>query len=308
MTKKTVAALQIGSSPQGTRKTLDNILAYEDKIKASGASVVVVPEATLGGYPKGSTFETYVGYRLQGGREEFAEYFKQAISVPGPEIEELAGLSSRTGATLALGVIEKEYSTLYCTLVYIDPKKGYVGKHRKLMPTASERLIWGMGDGSTLPVIETEAGRIGGAICWENHMPLLRSAMCSKNIDVWVAPTVDEREIWRVCMRANAYENRMYLVSAVQIQSSPESLGKEFPGWDNSRNAINGGSVIIGPYGDILAGPLIGEEGLLTAEIDLSLLVEARYDFDPNGHYSRPDVFSLTVDERPKKNVNVIDK
>ena len=167
MTLTTVAALQMGASPLGTQQTLADILAYESEIKASGARLVVLPEALLGGYPKGEIFGTRLGYRLPEGREAFARYHAGAIDVPGPETQALAELSARTRATLVLGVIERAGSTLYCTALYFDPDQGLVAKHRKLMPTGTERLIWGMGDGSTLPVIESAAGRVGGAICWE---------------------------------------------------------------------------------------------------------------------------------------------
>ncbi|MEN4917691.1 carbon-nitrogen hydrolase family protein [Achromobacter spanius] len=306
MTATTVAALQIGSAPEGKARTLDQILAFEADIAASGASLVVMPEALLGGYPKGEIFGTRLGYRLPEGREAFARYYDNAIDVPGPETEALAGLSQRTGASLVVGVIERGGNTLYCTALFFEPGIGLAARHRKLMPTGTERLIWGQGDGSTLPVIDAAAGRIGGAICWENHMPLLRTAMYAKNVEIWCAPTVDERDIWQCSMRHIAHEGRCFVVSACQVQPSPADLGVDVPGWDAGRPLINGGSVIVGPLGDVLAGPLRGGTGLLTARIDTADLVRARYDFDVVGHYSRPDVFSLTVDERPRPPVRFI--
>lgn len=298
-----VAALQIGSRPEGKAATLEAVLAYEDRIKVSGAGLVVMPEALLGGYPKGETFGTYLGYRLPEGREAFQRYYENAIDVPGAETDELAGLSQRTGAHLVIGVIERSGNTLFCTALFFSPQEGLLGKHRKLMPTGTERLIWGQGDGSTLPVLDTAVGKIGAAICWENHMPLLRTAMYAKGVQVWCAPTVDERDVWQASMRHIAHEGRLFLVSACQVQPSPAALGIEVPHWDAERPLIQGNSVIVGPLGEVLAGPLRGEEGLLTAEIDLEELVRARYDFDVVGHYSRPDVFSLVVDEREKRTV-----
>ena len=303
MTLTTVAALQMGASPLGTQQTLADILAYESEIKASGARLVVLPEALLGGYPKGEIFGTRLGYRLPEGREAFARYHAGAIDVPGPETQALAELSARTRATLVLGVIERAGSTLYCTALYFDPDQGLVAKHRKLMPTGTERLIWGMGDGSTLPVIESAAGRVGGAICWENHMPLLRTAMYAQGVQVWCAPTVDERDIWQCSMRHIAHEGRCFVISACQVQPSPRALGIDVPGWDADRPLIRGNSVIVGPLGEVLAGPLQGQAGLLAAQIDLEELVRARYDFDVVGHYARPDVFSLQVDLRAKSTV-----
>lgn len=302
MSKYTVAALQIGASKEGTAKTLEKILSYEQELIDKKVKLVVLPEATLGGYPKGSQFGTYLGYRVPEGRKEFAEYFKQSVVVPGPEISQLEGLSSRTGATIAVGVVERGGSTLYCTIVYIDPAKGYVGKHRKLMPTATERLVWGQGDGLTLYVAESkELGKIGGGVCWENYMPLYRASFYAKGINVYVAPTVDDREIWASLIKTIAVEGRLFSISAVPYLPW-EASTRELPGYTREQ-PINGGSLIVSPYGDVLAGPFVGAEGLLTAEVDMDIITEARYDLDPAGHYTRPDVFQLTVDERAKGTV-----
>ncbi|WLH65793.1 carbon-nitrogen hydrolase family protein [Pseudomonas sp. FP2300] len=306
MPKSIVAALQIGSLPGGKDATLAQILSYENAIREADARLVVMPEALLGGYPKGEGFGTQLGYRLPEGREAFARYFANAIDVPGVETEALAGLSARTGASLVLGVIERAGSTLYCTALYFEPEAGLVARHRKLMPTGTERLIWGKGDGSTLPVIDSQVGRVGAAVCWENMMPLLRTAMYAKGVEVWCAPTVDEREMWQVTMRHIAHEGRCFVVSACQVQASPQALGIEVANWPAERALIAGGSVIVGPMGDVLAGPLKDIAGLLTAEIDTDELVRARYDYDVVGHYARPDVFELVVDERAKPGVRFI--
>ncbi|CAD6518894.1 Nitrilase [Paraburkholderia hiiakae] len=306
MAKSKVAALQIGSSAAGKAQTLEQILSFEAQIRASGAKLVVMPEALLGGYPKGEIFGTRLGYRLPEGREAFARYYENAIDVPGAETEALAELSTRCGASLVIGVIERDGSTLFCTALFFNPDEGLAAKHRKLMPTGTERLIWGQGDGSTLPTVRTESGLAGAAICWENHMPLLRTAMYAKGVQIWCAPTVDERDIWQCSMRHIAHEGRCFVISACQVQPSPAALGVEVPGWDENRPLINGGSLIVGPLGDVLAGPLRGETALIVAEIDTDELTRARYDFDVVGHYARPDVFSLSVDERRKRTVSFI--
>lgn len=303
MPKSIVAALQIGALPGGKDATLAHILSWEAAIIESGAALVVMPEALLGGYPKGEGFGTQLGYRLPEGREAYARYFANAIDVPGAETDALAALAARTGANLVIGVIERSGSTLYCTALYFDPQSGLVAKHRKLMPTGTERLIWGKGDGSTLPVLDSQVGKLGAVVCWENMMPLLRTSMYAKGIEVWCAPTVDEREMWQVSMRHIAHEGRCFVVSACQVQASPNELGVEIANWPQDRPLIAGGSVIVGPMGDVLAGPLRGEAGLLTAEIDTDDLIRARYDFDVVGHYARPDVFELGVDERAKPGV-----
>ncbi|MEV6876574.1 carbon-nitrogen hydrolase family protein [Amycolatopsis sp. NPDC051128] len=266
-----VAALQIA-----TGVPLERILAFEDEIR--GAALVVLPEAVLGGYPRG---------------EPFVRYFRSSVTVPGPEVTALAGLSARTGASLVAGVIERDGSTLYSTVVFLDPVLGLVAKHRKLVPTARERLVWGRGDGSTLPVVPTAAGLAGAAICWENHMPLLRAAMYAKGVEIWCAPTVDDRDVWQASMRHIANEGRCFVISACPYETSGD-------------DPFRGGSVIVGPLGDVLAGPLHGSEGLLTATIDLEDVVAARHSLDVSGHYARPDVFALTVDERPQDGVTFL--
>jgi nitrilase len=303
MGRTVVAALQIGSDYRGKAATLDAILAFEDRMIASGARLVVMPEALLGGYPKGESFGTRLGYRTPEGRAAFARYFDNAVDMDGPELAALAELSTRTGATLVLGVIERAGSSLFCTAVFIEPERGLVAKHRKLMPTGTERLIWSQGDGSTMPVVESQASRIGAAICWENHMPLFRTAMYAKGVEIWCAPTVDERDIWRSSMRHIAHEGRCFVISCCQVQPSPAELDIEIENWDADRPLIGGGSMIVGPLGDVLAGPLEHETGLLIAEIDPDALIGARYDLDVVGHYARPDIFSLHVDERPRGTV-----
>lgn len=304
MNKTKISALQIGSSPEGKQATLEKILSYEHEIIQSGTQLVVMPEALLGGYPKGEIFGTYLGYRIPEGREKFEAYYHNAIDLDGIECQELAALSTRTNADLVVGVIERERNTLFCTALFFSPEKSLVGKHRKLMPTGTERLIWGMGDGSTLTVVDGKAGKIGAAICWENHMPLLRTAMYSKGAEIWCAPTVDERDIWQASMRHIAHEGRCFVVTACQVMASPKELGIVAPEWDEERPLIQGGSMIIDPLGNILAGPLKNQEGLITAEIDRSDIVKSRYDLDVVGHYARPDVFQLLVNESERTTVS----
>lgn len=300
---KRISVLQIGSSPEGTKATLDKILSYEDAIKTAAPDLLVMPEATLGGYPKGESFGTQLGFRTESGRDSFKKYYDAAIDLGGEEISTLSEFSKRINANIVIGVIERSGGTLYCTAIFIDPEQGLTHKHRKLMPTGSERLIWGQGDGSTLPVVETKAGKAGAVICWENYMPLLRTTMYSKGIEIWCAPTVDARPVWQSTMQHIALEGRCFVASACQYQPSPNTLGMDVENWGADDELIPGGSVIIGPLGDILAGPLHGEEGLISADVNLDNIARGKYDLDVLGHYARPDIFELRVNETPRQSV-----
>jgi len=306
MEKKVIAALQIGSDPNGTAATLSQILSYEQEIQQSNCDLLVMPEALLGGYPKGADFGTRVGYRSPDGREEFLRYWQESVEIDGPEVTAIAELAKLCGTSVVIGIIERSNATLFCTALFISENGEVVAKHRKLMPTASERLIWGQGDGSTIPVIETSAGRVGAAICWENYMPLLRTAMYAKGIEIWCAPTVDDRDMWQTSMSYIAYEGRNFLVSACQFQPPPLDGYVKDDAWPEDKPIIRGGSVIMSPMGEVIAGPLFNKEGLVFAEIDLNDIVKARYDMDPTGHYSRPDVFKLTVNEQERPAVCII--
>lgn len=268
------------------------------------AELVVLPEAFLGGYPKGLDFGITVGSRTPEGRDLFRRYHAAAIDVPGPEVDALAVLTRELGIHAVVGAVERSGGTLYCVALFFGPD-GYLGLHRKLMPTAAERYLWGQGDGSTLPVVDTGTARLGAGICWENYMPLFRTAMYAKGVDVWCAPTVDDRDAWQATMRHVALEGRCFVLSASQYlrrDALPADL-HPVQGDEPDTILISGGSVIVSPLGEILAGPLRDGEGILSAELDLDDLARARFDFDPTGHYARPDVFTLHVDETARTTV-----
>jgi len=212
---------------------------------------------------------------------------------------------------LAIGVIERDSQfsrgTLYCTILYFGPDGKLLGKHRKTMPTGAERLIWGAGDGSTLTVIKTEYGVIGGLICWENYMPLARVSVYGKGVEIYIAPTADSRERWQSTLRHIAMEGRCFVLGCNQyvIKSMyPQDLEGIEDLAELPEELCRGGSVIISPLGEVMEGPLYDKEGILHSELDLAQVVRSRYDFDALGHYSRPDIFQLHVDERPKLPVN----
>ncbi|MET9311381.1 nitrilase-related carbon-nitrogen hydrolase [Kribbella sp. NPDC003505] len=293
-----VAAVQAGSVLFDTAATLMKAERSIREAAADGARLVVLPEAFLGGYPKGFDFGITVGSRSPEGRELFRRYREAAVELDGPEVARLAELAAELDIHLVAGVIERDGGTLYCTAVFVDPRAGLVAHHRKLMPTAAERYLWGQGDGSTMPAVRTDFGVLGAAICWENYMPLFRQTMYAKGVQLWCAPTVDDREQWQATMRHIALEGRCFVISANQYFTRNDA------GHTGDQTVlINGGSTIISPLGEILAGPLRTGEGVLLAELDLAELDRGYFDFDSVGHYARPDVFTLTVDESPHRTV-----
>ena len=296
-----VAAVQAATIPFDGPAATQRTVALIAEAAATGAKIAVFPEAFIGGYPKGLDFGCSVGRRTAEGRADFVRYVRGAITVPGPEVDQLAAACAEHDIHVVVGVIERDGGTLHCTVLYLGPD-GLLGKHRKVMPTGSERLVWGFGDGSTLTVVDTPYGKLGGAICWEHYMPLLRAAYYGKGVEIWAAPTADDRETWISTMRHVAMEGRCFVISACQVMRRsdfPEDYASRI---DAAPDAwmMHGRSVIVGPLGEVLAGPVLDEETILTAEIDLDDIIGAKLDFDPIGHYARPDLFSLNVDEAPQ--------
>ena len=307
MTTTRVAVIQAGSSLFDTPKTLDRMEAFCESAAKEGVELAVFPEAYIGGYPKGLDFGARLGSRTAEGRADFVRYWQSALEIGGPECIRMGEMAARMKSHLVTGVIERDGGTLYCTALFFGPDGSLLGKHRKLMPTASERLVWGLGDGSTMPVFNTPIGNIGAAICWENYMPMFRQSLYAKGINLWCAPTVDERDIWQTSMRHIAYEGRTFVLSACQYLTradAPQAYDS-VQGNDPATVLIRGGSVIIGPFGDVLAGPIYGKETVLCADINLMDCVSGKYDLDVVGHYARPDIFDLRVDEAVRASVTV---
>ncbi|WP_283091728.1 carbon-nitrogen hydrolase family protein [Gluconobacter sphaericus] len=306
MSQHRVAVIQAGTSLFNTPQTLDRMEAHCEAAAAQGVELAVFPEAYVGGYPKGLSFGAILGSRFPEGREDYLRYWKSAIDVPGAETARIGSFAAKMKAHLVVGVIERDGATLYCTALFFGPDGALLGKHRKLMPTGTERLVWGQGDGSTIPVFETDIGRIGAAICWENYMPDLRQSMYARGINLWCAPTVDERDIWQASMRHIAYEGRTFVLSACQYMTradAPEQYACH-QGNNPETVLIRGGSVIINPLGEIIAGPIYDREAIITADIDLDDVIRGKYDLDVAGHYARPDIFNLQVNNECKSPVS----
>ncbi len=291
--------------------TVTKAVALIGEASSTGAELILFPEAFITGYPRGLGFGAVVGSRTPEGRKLFQEYWEAAVEVPGPVTRALGAAARNAKAFVAMGVIERdtEFSggSLFCSVLFFDCNGDLVGLHRKLKPTASERLIWSEGDGSTMPVLPSPAGRVGALICWENYMPLARMAMYAQGVQILLMPTADARDIWLASIRHIAYEGRCYVLSCNQFVDRsmyPERWLALPELADGDPIVTPGRSAIVNPMGEIIAGPLDGREGILTADIDLAEIPRAKFDFDVTGHYARPDVFRLLVDRSPKQAVS----
>ena len=310
-----VAVVQAAPVLFDREATVEKACGLIKQAAEQGAQLILFPEAFIPAYPRGLAFGTVVGSRSPVGRRIWQRYWENTVEVPGPTTLRLGQAAKEANVYLAIGVIERDAArstgTVYCTLLYFGTDGRLLGKHQKLKPTAGERLIWGEGDGSTLTVIQTEIGRIGGLICWENYMPLARMAIYDKGVELYLAPTADARDTWQATLRHIACEGRCFVLGCNQYMTKemyPDDL-KELKELDEQPEIMcRGGSAIISPLGKVLAGPLYDQEGILFADLDLGAIARSKFDFDVVGHYARPDVFQLTVNEKPSVSVVAVDK
>jgi nitrilase len=274
------------------------------------AKVLLFPEAFISGYPRGLQFDSRIGSRGMKGRTDWARYWESSITIPGPETEQIAQVIQKARLYVALGVIERDIvgsgGTLYCTLLYFDPEGRILGKHRKIKPAAMERVIWGEGDGSTLAPVPTAYGLMGGLICWENYMPQARLHLYSQGVRLYLAPTADARDTWQATLRHIACEGRCFVLAANQYVTKsmyPPDLACAEELEHEPEIMCRGGSAIIDPLGDYVVLPVYNEEKLLLADLDLQKIEQAHMDLDVVGHYARPDIYTLLVNERPQQSV-----
>jgi nitrilase len=278
--------------------TIDKVIALTEQAAAAGAGLVAFPEAFVLGYPDWM-------WRTrpwdQHATDLYARLLEQAVVVGSPATTALADAAGRLGVWLSVGVEELDTSstTIYNTLLHFAPDGTLAARHHKLMPTGGERLVWGNGDGSTLTTLDTPFGRLAGLICWENYMPLARAALYSQGIDIYLAPTWDNSDVWEPTLRHIVKEGRVYVVGVTACIRGAD-VPTDLPGRDELYPdpdgwLSKGNTAIIGPDGDMLAGPLIAEAGFVYADLDADRVRAARQQFDPVGHYSRSDILHLTV-------------
>jgi nitrilase len=277
-------------------KTLDLLQRHCHKAAKEGVNLILFPEAFIGGYPKGDDFSVRMGYRLPQGRESYLAYWNAAIQIGDESTAFLANIAQECNLFLMTGCIEKQNGTLYCSSLMFSPEGELIYHHRKLVPTAMERVVWGQGNASTMQVVATPVGMIGSAICWENYMPLYRHHLYSQNIQIYCMPTVDDRESWIATVRHVAMEGRCFVLSCCQFMTQQHLSNANVVKTALEQDIlIRGGSCVVGPLGDIIVEPIYNQSAMIIAELDLNDLIRAKMDMDVVGHYSRPDIFTLSI-------------
>ena len=284
--------------------TIDKVETLTKEASKNGASLVVFPEAFISAYPKGLIFGAKIGSRTLKGRKEFLQYYNSSLDLNSSEFRKLLDIAKKNKVFLVIGVIEKSSGTLYCTILHISDKGSLLSKHRKVMPTAAERLVWGFGDGSTLETAKTRLGVLGSVICWENYMPMMRMSMYNQGIELYCAPTADDRETWISTVKHIALEGRCFVFSSCQFFTKADYPSEfDISNIVDDEPIMKGGSCIISPLGKVLASAGNKKRAIIYSEINLDEIIQGKYDFDVVGHYSRPDIFKLKVNKKSKKPV-----
>ena len=272
--------------------TIDKVETLTKEASRNGASLVVFPEAFISAYPKGLLFGAKIGSRTLKGRKEFLQYYNSSLDLNSSEFRKLLNIAKKNKVFLVIGVIEKSSGTLYCTILHISDKGTLLCKHRKVMPTAAERLVWGFGDGSTLETAKTRLGVLGSVICWENYMPMMRMSMYDQGIELYCVPTADDRETWISTVKHIALEGRCFVFSSCQFFTKADYPSKfDISNIVGDEPIMKGGSCKISPLGKVLASAGNKKRAIIYSEINLDEIIQGKYDFDVVGHYSRPDIF-----------------
>lgn len=299
-----VAVVQAAPPAFDADACLEKAEALAREAAIGGAQLVLFPEAFIPGFPAALDWPgPATAFRNGAGTQDFARYHAGAISPDGPEVARLSALAAELGVQIHIGAMERAGGSLLNSVFSFGADGALLGIRRKLMPTHGERTVWAPApDACSLRVHDTPLGKVGAAICWENYMPLLRMALYSEGVQIYLAPTADDTEGWLASMRHIAMEGRCFVLSACQY-STRADYPADYAGLiGHLADAVmfSGGSVIIGPDGAVLAGPLRGGPGIIHADLDMAALPAAKHTLDVVGHYARPDLFTLTIDRRPR--------
>jgi len=290
-----VAVVQAAPVAFDLPATLDRVATLTADAAARGAELVLFPEAFVSAYPRGLTFGSVIGSRSAEGRAWYERYWASSVDLSGPHAAQLGEIARTHALHLVIGVIERAGGSLYCSVCTVGPDGALLATHRKLVPTAAERIVWAQGDGASVRGVPTSVGVLGTAVCWENYMPLLRTALYEDGVQLWLAPTADSRDSWIASVQHIASEGRCFVLSSNQFAVRRDypadyPLETEVP---DDAVITRGGSCIVNPYGALVAGPVYDAPALLVADLDLGETVRAKLDLDVTGHYARPDVFRL---------------
>ena len=282
---------------------LEKTLCLIREAAASAPDLIVFPELFIPGYPFGMNFGFGVGRREEPGRADWLRYADASLLVPGPETEQLSAAAREAGAYLSIGVSERvaESGTLYNTNLIFSPEGELVSHHRKLKPTGSERLVWGDAQSHYFPVADTPWGPMGSLICWESYMPLARVALYEKGVTLYLSPNTNDNPEWHDTIRHIAIEGKCYFINCDMLITRAH-YPTDLKTYDRDvarlpEQICRGGSCIVDPFGHYVTEPVWDEEAIIVADLDMSLPSAARMEFDPCGHYARPDVLRLTVEE-----------
>lgn len=298
-----VAVVQAAPVLFDKEKTLEKTIELIEEAGTKDVDLIVFPESFIPAYPRGFSYGYIVGSRTMEGREDWKVYYDNSIVVPSEDTNRIGEAAKRVGAYVVVGVSERDLhnTTLYCSFLIFSPDGELIAKHRKMKPTGSERLIWGDGHSNSITTVDTEFGVMGGLICWENYMPLARAALYNRGVSLYLAPTADNREEWQITLRHIALEGRTYVIGCNQYVNK-----SMYPNIFNYQSELDsmpeelcpGGSCIIDPFGKYVAGPVWNREEILYADLDMGNIVLSRMDFDPAGHYARPDILELIVHDK----------
>ncbi len=298
-----VAVVQAAPVLFDKEKTLEKTINLIEEAGTKDVDLIVFPESFIPAYPRGFSYGYIVGSRTMEGREDWKVYYDNSIVVPSEDTNRIGEAAKRVGAYVVVGVSERDLhnTTLYCSFLIFSPDGELIAKHRKMKPTGSERLIWGDGHSNSITTVDTEFGVMGGLICWENYMPLARAALYNRGVSLYLAPTADNREEWQITLRHIALEGRTYVIGCNQYVNK-----SMYPNIFNYQSELDsmpeelcpGGSCIIDPFGKYVAGPVWNREEILYADLDMGNIVLSRMDFDPAGHYARPDILELIVHDK----------